>query len=463
MPTSPLIEELAAEYRTLDDVQRSLQCLEKRFYEAHDRRAIFASTLSLAAASDQSPSLTIATSNLYRSALLAYEKGDSALPKSWKIALDAARHEEALLIQDLFLGINAHVNRDWPIALGSRPDRQAYLSMSQALATATAQIEARIEKTYGPTLRVLGRAFQPVAKDITSFDLAKACQLAWENAWTTSAAGNAEHLSAVLARLILAPSARKLVLDALRKIESVTPWWRYLAPPKQSQAVDQPPAAGTLDELIARLRSVAQQFEARSSRLSVDAATHAEFYAKIKDALASDAFTDPAGINTLMLHHGSLYLNTAAAFERGNVGDIPDCWFMAFRMAATGDNLLLQDVLAALNAHYNHDLPIAVAKSGSLNQPDLEKFQAMYRDHIIELEQSIVNRYAEAPIFPNLLTGPLQGILAEFPFDRALAQPPPDACAITQRILLKGLPGASWVIHALRHIESEWNRPPGRC
>jgi len=239
----------------------------------------------------------------------------------------------------------------------------------------------------------------------------------------------------------------------------VAPWWRFLEPRTEARVVEQPLAVNTLDELVARFNSIAQQYDARRSRMSVDPAAHAEFCAKIKDALANGAISDPAWVTRVILHLGTLYLNAVRAFDQGHLDAVPDCWFMAFQMATGGENLLLQDVLAALNAHYNYDFPLAVSLSGPHNRPDLEKLQILYRDHIIEIEQSIVNRYTEAPILPSLLAGPLQGILGEFPFDRALAQPAPDACAITHRILLKGLPSASWVIHALRHIEGEYRGP----
>src|SRR5437868_833011 len=228
MPASPLTEELVHEYRTLEDVLRSLAILEQIFYEQRDRRAVFVTTYRIAVAGQTNTALTIAGANLYRAALLAYENGDRAsLPKSWKLAFDAARNNDALLIQDLFLGINAHVNHDLPLALDAHCD-----SMGEALVPAIEQIERRVETVYASALRLLGRAFHPLAKDITSFDLAKALELARHNAQALADAhGTGERAaiahriddhSAVLARLILAPTARKLVLDSLRKIESAS-------------------------------------------------------------------------------------------------------------------------------------------------------------------------------------------------------------------------------------------------
>jgi uncharacterized protein DUF5995 len=470
MPASSLVDELIHEYRTLDDVLQSLTNLQQIFYDHHDRRAIFVATYRLAAAATQNPALTVAAANRYRAALLAYETDDSAsLPKSWKLAFHAARNNDGLLIQDLFLGLNAHINYDLPFAL----DREREgLESFQELEAAVDQVEKLIESLYAPALDLLRRPFQTLIRDITSFDLAKARQCASDYAAVLSSAKSDEERgaiarriddhSAVLARLILAPTARKLMLDAFRRIESISPWWRSLAPDACPRTIEPAVALNSLDELIARLKSIARQYDARRSRMSIDPAAQAEFCLKIKDALRSGAFADPTWVTHLNLHLGALYLTAVAAFDERKLDEVPDCWFMAFQMAATGENLLLQDVLAALNARYNHDFPLAVSLAGPPNQPDLEKFQIMFRDHIIEVEQSIVNQYTEATILPSLLAGPLQGILAEFPFDRALSQPGPDVCAITKRIVLKGLPGASWVIHALRHIESEWHNAASR-
>lgn len=526
------IDELVLEYRTLDDVLASFARLQEFFYHRHDRRAVFAtaylnvtsSIKSLVLAkgfrySDWVGRYAVASANLYRAALVAYEKGDSAsVPRSWKLAFDSARNNEALAIQDLLLGINAHVNHDLPFALAAvsiHPDRAGRLedhtAVNQLLRASAGRLEDGIQAMYAPGLHLLGRAFHPIVTDLTPFDLTEASELSWDNAVSlvdarsggesASIARRIDEHSGVLARLVLAPTARRLVLDSLRRIESVAPWWKFLTLPDLSigdpaRVSEQPLAVNNLDDLISRLNTVVERFDARRSRLSVDPAVHVQACRKIKEALAAGTFACPDWVTRLTLYLGTFYLNAVAAFDQGRVDQIPECWFMAFQTATAGGNLLLQDLLAALNARLNYDLPLALVMAGIDAKAidgqfaDFEKLQVIMREHIIAVEESVVNTYSHGMLNSTLLAGPLQGILAEFPFDRAheaawhnalaLAATPSEAerqrllhdldrkaGVVTQRILLKGLPGASWVILALRHIEGEfagvwsaWPSPP---
>jgi len=522
-----IIDELTPEYRSFDDVLQALGRLQEIFYDQHDRRAVFVSAYLIITAAVKSRVLAggfldndwvgrydVAFANLYRTALLAYEKGDfTNLAKSWKLAFDAAKNNDALIIQDLLLGINAHVNHDLPFALtavsidpGRAQRFQDHTAVNNVLGAATNQLEDRVESMYAPGLDLLGRAFYPLIGDITSFDLAVARQLAWDNAVALTDAGGDEARpaiarriddhSGVLARLILAPTARKLVLDSLRRIESVSPWWRFVVLPdldtaKAARVIEQPLAVNSLDELITRLNTVVERYDARRSRMSIDPAVYALVCGKIKEAMAAGSFTDPDWITRLNLYLGTLYLNAVAAFDQGRQDTIPESWFMAFQAASTDENLLLQTLLTALNARLNYDLALALvlaskdAASLAERRADFDKLHAIVSNHIIAVEELAAGKYSHILLIPNLLAGPLQGIMAEFPFDRAheaawdnaltLIAAPSEADrqkllqdldrkagAIAQRILLKGLPGASWVILALRHIESEfgdaWSR-----
>lgn len=522
-----LIDELTPEYRTFDDALSSLGRIQEIFYDRHDRRVVFVSTYLIVTAAVKNcvhargfldnewvGRYDIAFANLYRTALLAYEKGDFAsLPKSWKFAFDAAKNNHALIFQDLLLGINAHVNHDLPLALAAvsidpdRPQRyQDHTSVNDTLAASTNELEDRVEAMYAPGLDMLGRAFHPLIGEITSFDLTVARQLAWDNAVALTDARSAgerasiarridEH-SGVLAQLILAPTTGRLVLDALKRIESVTPWWRFVALPdldtgKAARIIEQPLAVSTLDELMARLNAIVLSYDTRRSRMSVDPAVSLLICRGIKDALAGGRFENAEWITTLNLYLGTLYLKAVTAFDGGKSDEIPECWHMAFQAAASGQNLVLQDLLMALSARLNHDLALALLLAGvdaaTLNERrgDFETLHAIVRDQIIAVEELVVSKYSHALLIPSLIAGPLQGILGEFSFDRAhesawenamiLAEAPSEADrqrllldldrkagAVAQRILLKGLPGASWVILALRHIENEfgnaWSR-----
>jgi uncharacterized protein DUF5995 len=516
-----LIDELTPEYRTFDDVLASLGRLQEIFYDGRDRRAVFVSAyLSITGAvksrvlakgfldNEWVTRYDVAFANRYRSALLAYECGDlAAVPDAWKLAFDAARHNDALIIQDLMLGINAHVNRDLPFALAEAsidPDRprrfEDHTAVNETLLASTDQLESRIESMYAPGLDMLGRAFHPLIGEITSFDLAATRQLAWDYGVSLTDARDdhergaiarrIEAHSAVLARLILAPTARRIVLDALGRIEAVTPWWRFVALPdlatgQPAPVIGQPPAVNSLDELLTQLASIVERYDSRRSRMALDGAAFSLICRKINEALAGPNFGDPAWITRLSLQMGTLYLNAVSAFETGRLDDIPECRLMAFQSATSGENLLLQDLVLGLNARLNYDLAVSLLQAGmdeaTLDQrrADLESLHRILRDAIIAVEQLAVAGYSGALLSHSLLAGPLQGILSEFAFDRAhetawnnalalarassqterqklLLDLDRKAGGIAQRILLKGLPAASWVVLALRHVEDEF-------
>lgn len=69
----------------------------------------------------------VAFANLYREAVHAYERDDlAALADPWQLAFDAADAGDSLVIQDVLLGINAHINYDLSLAVhdaGVRTDR----------------------------------------------------------------------------------------------------------------------------------------------------------------------------------------------------------------------------------------------------------------------------------------------------------------------------------------------------
>ncbi len=249
-------------YTSLDDAIQALVTLEQTFRKQHDRRAIFATAyLAITRAMKQSVAdglfldtawvtrYALCFANLYRMALLAYERGDwDALPKAWRISFDTSRNNGALAIQDLMLGINAHINHDLPIALievtidPQRPSRYAdHCKVNDVLRAATDPMQQRIGQLYAPILSLLDQACDHIDEDIACFSVEKAREAAWLAAVaranarddTEQAALRAglNDRSAVLARLILAPTfAHPWVVGALQHLETITPWTRFILP-----------------------------------------------------------------------------------------------------------------------------------------------------------------------------------------------------------------------------------------
>ena len=257
-PNLPIV----APYTSIDDTITALVVLEQTFRSQHDRRAIFATAyLAITRAIKQRvvdglfqdnawvTRYTLCFANLYRTALLAYEQGNwDTLPKAWRIAFDTSENNGALAIQDLVLGINAHINHDLALALievtidPQRPTRYAdHCIVNDVLRAATDPMQQRIGQLYAPILSLLDQACDHLDEDIACFSVEKAREAAWLAAvGLANARNDAERAAlraglndraAVLARLILAPTfGHPWVVGALQHLETITPWTRFVVP-----------------------------------------------------------------------------------------------------------------------------------------------------------------------------------------------------------------------------------------
>jgi hypothetical protein len=79
------------------------------------------------------------------------------------------------------------------------------------------------------------------------------------------------------------------------------------------------------------------------------------------------AFDDPAGIGLLAEVFHEMYERALTAHERGE--DLPEAWRVTFDAAADADHSAGQDMLLAINAHVQRDMPYAIAAVG-LRTPD---------------------------------------------------------------------------------------------
>lgn len=111
-------------------VLERMQTLVQKWEEASDRRSIFLScytlmTHNMLAAIDggefENPTwvnrLLHQFADYYFDALDAYERDSPATPAVWRPAHNAAGRSETLVLQNLLLGINAHINYDLVLTL----------------------------------------------------------------------------------------------------------------------------------------------------------------------------------------------------------------------------------------------------------------------------------------------------------------------------------------------------------
>jgi hypothetical protein len=242
-------------YLTLDDVVTGLGALERSFRERHDRRSIFLTLYGVvssemrdrvARGAFEDPEwvhrYAVAFANLYREALEAYDAGSiDGVPKAWRLCFDAARGATGLVLQDMLLGVNAHVNNDLPLALTEvsiEPDRERrrrdHNAVNAVLGSVTERATERLAALYAPGFTSLDACARGLDEIASAFSLEIARESAWESAVALANARSAieralatkliSTRAAVLARLLLAPSRNPAFVAACQRLEQGSHW-----------------------------------------------------------------------------------------------------------------------------------------------------------------------------------------------------------------------------------------------
>jgi uncharacterized protein DUF5995 len=247
-------------YQTIDQAVNGLAALESRYRALNDRRAIFLTLygvvssemrarLARRAFEDNSwvERYTVAFANLYREALESYDaRHIERVPKAWRLCFDAAVAGTGLVLQDMLLGVNAHVNHDLPLALSSisiEPDRalryRDHSAVNAVRGAVTERATQRLSALYAPGLTRLDDCAGPVDEMLSAFSLEVARESAWEGAVSlANARGSFERAlisrlmatrAAAVARLLLAPSRHAGLVAGCRRLEEGTAWTALLA------------------------------------------------------------------------------------------------------------------------------------------------------------------------------------------------------------------------------------------
>jgi Family of unknown function (DUF5995) len=143
--------------------------------------------------------VTTAFGRYYLDALKAWRRGDRRhAPRAWRIAFRAAEHERVSTLGDLFLGINAHINRDLALVyfrLGAE-NRDDHLFVNTVLTRTRPIAYPELIAKLDPTL-----AGQAPNDATLSLDVFAWRELAWTNAARLAAARNAAARRAIVAEI----------------------------------------------------------------------------------------------------------------------------------------------------------------------------------------------------------------------------------------------------------------------
>ena len=164
-------------------------------------------------------------------------------------------------------------------------------------------------------------------------------------------------------------------------------------------------AAETIDDVIRALDGIIEWAWNEKSRLGYFAALYRRVTRAVKDGIAGNQFQNGALMERLDVNFAGRYLD---AFEQLRSGQQPTMsWQIAFRSARWWHPIVVQHLLAGINAHINLDLGIAAAVTAPGDQ--LPGLQADF-DQINQVLAGLVST-VEKEI---AAVSPLLGLLEEF-------------------------------------------------
>jgi hypothetical protein len=169
--------------------------------------------------------LDVVFGNLYLDAVRASVQQPGQVPRAWAALLDRRADTRVRSLQFALAGMNAHINRDLPVAvartctdLNTSPDAGAHHADFERVNAVLAQVEPVIRQSFlDAVLRSADRAVPGLQDVVANFDMVKARETAWANAetlWTVNRIslargaeflGGLDHLVGFAGRGLLVP------------------------------------------------------------------------------------------------------------------------------------------------------------------------------------------------------------------------------------------------------------------
>ena len=132
----------------------------------------------------------------YFRALAAYEQGSAAAPAVWRYAFDASRSPKIHVLQNLVLGVNAHINYDLVFALSdvlgpeweglSAEQRQMryrdHGHVNDIIIQTIDAVQDQIVERYAPGFRVIDTLLGPLDEWMTGWMISDWREEVWQHA-----------------------------------------------------------------------------------------------------------------------------------------------------------------------------------------------------------------------------------------------------------------------------------------
>src|SRR6476646_4354106 len=118
-----------------------------------------------------------------------------------------------------------------------------------------------------------------------------------------------------------------------------------------------PATPQTIDEVLVELDLIIHQARETRDRLGYFAVLYRNVTIKVKEGIAAGLFEDGARMEKLDVTFANRYLTALDSFRRSQ--PLSRCWLVCFQLAGKWRPIILQQLLAGMNAHINFDLGIA--------------------------------------------------------------------------------------------------------
>ena len=120
------------------------------------------------------------------------------------------------------------------------------------------------------------------------------------------------------------------------------------------------PEAQTIDGVIDELTAIIEQAKAEGSRVGYFPSLYRRVTRAVKAGIAAGRFADGPRMERFDVIFANRYLEAYDDWRDGRA--VTQCWQLAFQSAQRTDRIILQHLMAGMNAHINFDLAIAAAE-----------------------------------------------------------------------------------------------------
>lgn len=149
---------------------------------------------------------------------------------------------------------------------------------------------------------------------------------------------------------------------------------------------------------LQRLRRLEEELYACGDRQAVFAAAYVEVMSSLQRDLAAGCFDDPGWVRRCAARFADYYFEALRLAEQ-QPGSVPRAWWLALRPDRRREGAILSNLVLSMNAHINHDLPLAIAETlprgeVSVQAGDYARIMETLSGCIAPIQARVAQRYS---------------------------------------------------------------------